>query len=144
MNHKSIFKRTAALAMATSLTAMYCLPVSAEVKPLPVKPALTILTEEEKPVNKDKVRNMKTFTKLNNDAVKIYPDAIKRSMHVIAKGNDAATTDFYVFDLEGTLMKHFKMAPRDHQKIEGLKRGTYIYRVFSGDEETAAGKFEIR
>ncbi|MBK6825616.1 MAG: T9SS type A sorting domain-containing protein [Chitinophagaceae bacterium] len=144
MNHKSIFKRTAALAMATGLSAMYCLPVSAEVKPLPVKPSLTILTEEEKPVSKDKVRNMKTFTKLNNDAVKIYPDAIKRSMHVIAKGNDAVTTDFYVFDLEGTLMKHFKMAPRDHQKIHGLKRGTYIYRVFSGDEETAAGKFEIR
>lgn len=149
MNHKSIFKRTAALAMATGLSAMYCLPVSAEVKPLPVKPALTILTEEEKPVSKekatkDKLRNMKTFTKLNNDAVKIYPDAIKRSMHVIAKSNDAATTDFYVFDLEGTLMKHFKMAPRDHQKINGLKRGTYIYRVFSGDEETAAGKFEIR
>ena len=130
--------------MATGLSAMYCLPVSAEVKPLPVKPSLTILTEEEKPVSKDKVRNMKTFTKLNNDAVKIYPDAIKRSMHVIAKGNDAVTTDFYVFDLEGTLMKHFKMAPRDHQKIHGLKRGTYIYRVFSGDEETAAGKFEIR
>jgi hypothetical protein len=144
MNHKSIFKRTAALAMATGLSAMYCLPVSAEVKPLPVKPALTILTEDKKPVNKDKVRNMKTFTKLNNEAVKIYPDAIKRSMHVIAKGNDVATTDFYVFDLEGTLMKHFKMAPRDHQKIQGLKRGTYIYRVFSGDEETAAGKFDIR
>ncbi|MBL0269808.1 MAG: T9SS type A sorting domain-containing protein [Chitinophagaceae bacterium] len=144
MNHKSTFKKTAALAIVAGMTALYCLPVTAAVKPLPVKPSLTILNEEEKPVSKDKARNMKTFTKLNNDAVKIYPDAIKRSMHVIAKGSDAATTDFYVFDLEGTLMKHFKMAPRDHQKIHGLKRGTYIYRVFSGDEETAAGKFEIR
>ena len=51
---------------------------------------------------------------------------------------------FFVFDLEGTLLKHYKMEGGDHQKITGLKRGKYIYHVFCGDEETAVGKFEIR
>lgn len=89
-------------------------------------------------------KDTRNFAKLNNDAVKIYPDAIKRSMHVVAKENEGKQTDFYVFDLEGTLMKHFKMQPRDHQQIKGLKRGTYIYRVFTGDLETASGKLTIR
>jgi hypothetical protein len=36
------------------------------------------------------------------------------------------------------------MKDKDHYKISGLARGTYVYRVFSGDEETAAGDFQIR
>ncbi len=80
----------------------------------------------------------------NNNAVKIYPDIIKRTMHVVAKENDGMEIDFFVFDLQGVLLKHYRMEEGDHQKITGLKRGKYIYHVFSGDEETATGKFEIR
>ncbi len=80
----------------------------------------------------------------NNHAVKIYPDIIKKTMHVIAKENDGRKIDFFVFDLQGVLLRHYKMEEGEHQRITGLKRGKYIYHVFSGDEETASGKFEIR
>ena len=80
----------------------------------------------------------------NNSAVKIYPDLFKRCMHVVAKENEGKEIDFFVFDLEGTLMQHYKMENGDHEKLTKLARGKYIYRVFSGDEETATGDIEIR
>lgn len=99
---------------------------------------------EEKPAKKTTTGKSAAFTSHNKSAVKIYPDIIQRTMHVIAKENDGKEVDFFVFDMEGTLVQNYKMKAKDHYKITGLARGTYIYRVFSGDEETAAGKFEMR
>jgi len=101
------------------------------------KPAAAAIKEERKSLKK-------TFSSRNNNAVRIYPDIIKKTMHVVAKENDGKEIDFFVFDLQGTLMKHYRMNDGDHKKIAGLERGKYIYHVFCGDEETAAGKFEIR
>jgi hypothetical protein len=98
----------------------------------------TRIKEEEKPL-KTKINSSR-----NNAAVRIYPDIIQRAMHVVAKDNDGRTIDFFVFDMEGTLMKHYKMKDGEHKKITGLQRGKYIYHVFCGDEETASGKFDIR
>ena len=65
-------------------------------------------------------------------------------MHVVAKEMKAKKLIFLSLTCRGTLMQNYKMKAKDHYKISGLARGTYIYRVFCGDEETAAGKFEIR
>ncbi len=97
----------------------------------------------DKPAKKSKMKN-KAFSSLNNAAVKIYPDAIRREMHVIAKENGSSPVDLFVFDVEGTLVQNHKMQSGDHVKISGLNRGMYIYRVFNGDTEAASGKFEIR
>lgn len=80
----------------------------------------------------------------NNSSIKIYPDILKRDMHVVAKKNDGQMVDFFVFDLEGTLVLNYKMKAKDHFRIAGLRKGTYVYHVFRGDEETATGKFDIR
>lgn len=93
---------------------------------------------------KNPVKKTRMISSRNNQAVKIYPDPVKRVMHVIAKDNDGKQIDFFVFDLEGTLVHHYKMDEGDHQRISGLERGKYVYQVFSGDEETVAGQFEIR
>jgi hypothetical protein len=92
----------------------------------------------------------KTFTKIkalvsrNNNAIRIYPDIFRRKMHVVAKDNARKEIDFFVFDLQGTLVQNYKMKPKDHHRITNMERGSYIYRVFCGDEETASGTFEIR
>lgn len=99
---------------------------------------------EEEPAKKKEKGKTKTFASLNNSSVKIYPDALKREMHVVAKENDGKEIDFFVFDVQGTLVQNYKMKAKDHYKISGLERGTYLYRVFNGDEETASGKFDIR
>jgi hypothetical protein len=97
---------------------------------------------EEEPAKAAKAKNISSSR--NNNSVKIYPDIIKRKMHVVAKENEGKEIDFFVFDLQGTLVQNFKMKEKDHMKIAGLARGKYVYRVFSGDEETASGQFEIR
>ena len=104
---------------------------------------LHLLPVEEKAIKKEKAR-VKAFSSRNNSSVKIYPDIIKREMHVVAKENEGKNVDFFVFDLQGTLMQNYKLKAKDHFRISGLTKGTYVYRVFCGDEETASGKFEIR
>ena len=99
--------------------------------------------KEKEKKEADKARAAKINDR-NNSAVKIYPDPVKRVMHVVAKPNDGKEIDFFVFDLEGTLMQHYKMADGDREKIAGFKRGKYVYHVFCGDEETAIGEFYIR
>lgn len=99
---------------------------------------------EDEPASRVKAKTTASTTR-SNAVVKIYPDIIKRSMHVIVKEDNAGQpVDFFIFDLQGTLVQNSRMKQRDHLKIAGLARGKYIYRVFSGDTETASGQFEIR
>ncbi len=101
------------------------------------------ITAEKSEMFKKNGASAKTFSSNNNKAVKIYPDIVKREMHVVAKEN-ASEIDFFVFDTQGTLVQHYKMNQKEHKRITGLAPGKYIYRVFSGDTESASGKFEIR
>ena len=137
MNFKSTLRRSK-MFMAVAAATLTILTVSAAVK------SEGPLNEEDKPAKKVKTKSRSALSSLNNPSVKIYPDALKREMHVIAKDNDGKEIDFFVFDLQGTLLHNYKMKPKDHNKISGLKRGAYVYRVFCGDEETATGRFEIR
>jgi hypothetical protein len=99
-------------------------------------------TRNDDPKEKKEAKKTKVSSSRNNSSVKIYPDILKRVMHVVAKDSD--DIDFFVFDLEGTIVKHYKMKSGTHQKITDLARGKYVFSVFSGDEETAAGNFDIR
>lgn len=74
--------------------------------------------------------------------VKIYPGMWKRVLHV--KNGDNVPIDFFVFDTEGTIMVHYKMNEKDHKKINGLEKGTYIYQVFKNDEMSDAGKIIVK
>lgn len=85
----------------------------------------------------------KTIFLSNNASVKIYLDPPQKKVHVIAK-EKGKQIDFFVFDVEGTLIHNHKMKMNDHHKITNLSKGIYIYRVFCGDEETASGQFEIK
>jgi hypothetical protein len=98
----------------------------------------------EDPKEKKEAKKTKTSSSRNNNSVRIYPDILKRVMHVVAKDDEGKGIDFFVFDLEGTLIQHYKMKTGDHEKLAGLERGKYVFRVFSGDEETATGSFDIR
>ena len=124
--------------LSLSITAGVCFSLLA-IKPYAsFNSGNTEIKEEKKPSDKT------NYSSRNNNAVKIYPDVIKKTMHVVAKENDGKEIDFFVFDLQGTLMKHYRINEGDHEKITGLKRGKYIYHVFCGDEETATGKLDIR
>ena len=101
-------------------------------------------TGNDDPKERKEVKKAKVSSSRNNSSVKIYPDILKRVMHVVAKDNDGTGVDFFVFDLEGAIVKHYKMKSGEHQKISDLQRGRYVFSVFSGDEETATGNIDIR
>ena len=137
MKHESLLDRTKAfITLGLSAGLLIGHPVSAG----------SSLPYYEIPATKTPAKKTKFKTNFsrNNNAVKIYPDVFTRSMHVVAKYNEGREIDFFVLDMEGTLMQNFKMKQKDHQKITGLEKGRYQYRVFDGDEETANGYFEIR
>jgi hypothetical protein len=100
--------------------------------------------EDPKEKKETTTKKAKVSSSRNNSSVRIYPDIVKRVMHVVAKDNEGTGIDFFVFDTEGTIVKHYKMQSGEHQKLTDLERGKYIFRVFSGDEETAMGNIEIR
>ena len=101
---------------------------------------LAAKAEEKKKITK-KSRNRSSR---KNHAIKIFPDTWKRIMHVEANNNIPQVIDFFVFDLQGTLIQHYKMEAGERAKLVNLKRGKYVYHVFSGDEETANGQFDVR
>jgi len=84
----------------------------------------------------------KSKTSRKEKEVRIYPDMLKRVMHV--KSVENAVVDFFVFDSEGTIMVHYKMNEKDHKKINGLEKGTYTYQVFKNDEMSESGKIIIK
>lgn len=108
-----------------------------------LQPVFALAGSNDNPADGGKGKKSKMASR-NNTSVKIFPDALKRIMHVVAKENEGKEVDFFVFDMQGTLMLNYKMKSGDHQRITGLSRGTYEYRVFTGDEQTASGKFLIK
>lgn len=94
------------------------------------------------PVAKTTTR-IKSLVSKNNNGIKIYPDFFKRKIHVIAKENARKNVDFFVFDMEGTLVHHYRMKPKDHRRITNMETGSYMFSAFCGDEETASGTFQI-
>ena len=146
MKPNSFLNRTRGLvALGMSAGLLLALPSNAGTKTAwPLENALDKKKPGEEDPKKAKTTTKSTTSSLNNDVVKIYPDMVKRSMHVITKENNGANLDFFVFDLNGVIIQHFKMKEKDHIKISGLAKGKYVYRVFAGDNETASGHFEIR
>jgi hypothetical protein len=144
MKPLTLFSRTRALiARGMSAGLLMNQPIAAAGKPhLSIERPMSA-DEEDKPAKKTAGQG-KSSSSRNNNAVKIFPDILKRDMHVVAKENKGKTIDFFVFDLEGTLIQNYRMKEKDHIRIAGLSRGKYIYRVFCGDDEMAHGDFEIR
>ena len=86
--------------------------------------------------------NKNTKSSRKEREVKIYPDLLKKVMHV--KNVESAKVDFFVFDSEGTIMVHYKMNEKDHKKFNGLEKGTYTYQVFKNDEMSESGQITIK
>jgi len=95
------------------------------------------VTENVNTADSKKVRSSK-----KEKEVKIYPDMLRRVMHV--KNLENKEVDFFVFDSQGTILVHYKMNEKEHKKINNLERGTYTYQVFKNDEMSESGKIVIR
>lgn len=110
---------------------------------------ITLTSFNEKPSTGDeniggKDRIVKKRAGKKSRAIRIYPDIVKRTMHVISKDVNEGPVDFYVFALDGTMLANHRLNPGDHVRIGELPRGTYVYEVFDGDEMSEKGKLDIK
>lgn len=96
------------------------------------------------PIGDEPLKKEKASLKSSKTWIRIYPDPLRKIIHVVARQNKGKEVDFFVFDLEGTLVLNYRMKPKDHHKIAGLPKGSYVYNVFYGDIQTASGNFEIK
>ncbi len=93
--------------------------------------------DDKKPAKKEK-----SFK--NQNVVKVYPDVIKKAMHVVARSGNAKEIEFLVFDINGNMILNYKMKAGERRTISELKRGSYMYHVFAEDEYLTTGKIVFR
>lgn len=62
---------------------------------------------------------------------------------VIINSTANETLNFYVFDLEGTLLHRLTLKGKEEKTITNLERGTYTYDVFKDDESIEQGKIIV-
>jgi len=93
--------------------------------------------DDKKPAKKEK-----SFR--NQNVVKVYPDMVKKEMHVLAKSGIEKEIEFMVFDINGNMVLDYKMKPGEKRTINELKKGSYMYHVFAEDEYLTTGKIVFR
>jgi hypothetical protein len=93
--------------------------------------------DDKKPAKKEK-----SFR--NQNVVRVYPDIVKKEMHVIAKSGIEKEIEFMVFDINGNMVLNYKMKPGEKRTITDLKKGSYMYHVFAEDEYLTTGKIVFR
>ena len=80
----------------------------------------------------------------NQNVVRVYPDIMKKEMHVTAKPGIDKDIDFLVFDINGNMVLNYKMKPGEKRTISELKKGSYMYHVFAEDEYLTTGKIVFK
>jgi hypothetical protein len=93
--------------------------------------------DDKKPARKE--RSFK-----NENAVKVFPDVLKKAMHVIAKPGNRKEIEFLVFDVNGNMVLNYKMQAGERKMITELKKGSYMYYVFAEDEYLMTGKIVFK
>jgi hypothetical protein len=93
--------------------------------------------DDKKPTRKEK-----SFK--NQNSVKVFQDAIKRKVHIIARPDNKKEIEFLVFDINGNMVANYKMKAGDRKALSQLKKGSYMYHVFADDEYLTTGKIVFR
>jgi hypothetical protein len=77
------------------------------------------------------------------NTIRLYPNpSPDGTITVNSTTNDFL--NFYVFDLEGTLLHRITLKGKEHKTIKNLKTGTYMYDVFKNDESIEQGKITVK
>jgi type IX secretion system substrate protein len=77
--------------------------------------------------------------------VRIYPNPSPNgTVYISSNHNSDKEIQFYVFDLEGTMMHNIKLNAKVKTTITGLRKGIYMYDVFRDDESIERGKIIVK
>ena len=76
-------------------------------------------------------------------AIKLYPNpSTDGTVKVVS--NAAGTLNFYIFDLDGTLLHQVVLKEKGKHTISNLKKGIYVYDAFLADESIEHGQIIVK
>jgi hypothetical protein len=76
--------------------------------------------------------------------VKIYPDANRKGIFFNVSGVKGKVYQFFLFDLNGKLVKQTNIRSRQTAMLNKIEKGTYLFEVFSDDERIETGKVDVK
>ena len=97
------------------------------------------------PVDKDSLTIVEknSFNKSKKETIKIYPNpSTSGNIHVSAVGKEEL--QFYVFELDGTMVSNIRLNGKEKKTIKNLRKGTYTYDVFMNDEGVESGTIVVK
>jgi len=95
-----------------------------------------VLNDDEKKPKKEKAAT--------SSAVKVFPDAFRKAMHVVSKTSNQKEVTFFVFNNDGTMVLNYKLKKGEKKIIAGLPKGNYTYQAFCDDIAAGSGKMQFR
>ncbi|MGZ5248295.1 MAG: T9SS type A sorting domain-containing protein [Flavitalea sp.] len=76
--------------------------------------------------------------------VKIYPDANRKGIFFNVSGVKGKVYQFFLFDLNGKLVRQTNIRSRQTAMMNKIEKGTYLFEVFSDDERIETGKVDVK
>ncbi|MEO5681127.1 MAG: T9SS type A sorting domain-containing protein [Chitinophagaceae bacterium] len=76
--------------------------------------------------------------------IKIYPGASNEVLFFNASGDDGKVYQFFIFDVEGALVKQTQIRNKQTTILTNFNKGCYTFEVFSDDEHIENGTLTIK
>jgi len=83
-------------------------------------------------------------TKSKKHKIKLYPNASDQVLFFSANGEQGRVYQFYLFDLEGRLIKQANIRNKQTTVLNKIEKGNYLFEVFSDDERIENGLVIVR
>lgn len=75
--------------------------------------------------------------------VKLYTDASKSVLFFTAGASENSWYQFFLFDVEGRLVKQLKLKGKQTTVLRNLGRGFYTFEIFKEDEKIETGNLSV-
>ncbi|HYF32930.1 MAG TPA: T9SS type A sorting domain-containing protein [Chitinophagaceae bacterium] len=76
--------------------------------------------------------------------VRLYPNADHRVLFFTASGEAGRVYQLYLFDMDGKLSKQIQIRNKETTVLTNIKKGSYLFEVFSDDERIENGQLLIK
>lgn len=76
--------------------------------------------------------------------IKIYPGTNQETVFFTASGETGKVYQFFLFDLDGRLIKQTQIHNKETTVLANFAKGCYTFEVFSDDERIENGTMTIR
>jgi hypothetical protein len=76
--------------------------------------------------------------------INLYPDANQKVVFFSVRGQEGKAYQLYVFNIDGMLVKQVETRNKQTTVVKGIKKGFYLFEVFSDDKRIGNGQIAIR